>query len=122
MSSFKMDGKTYLARIDVVNGLFTSYERLPIQTPRGDPAHPCIALDGSYIFFDVDDAESVYMYVSFKNADGTWGEPIDLTQHGFAPMADGAYISPDGRYLFFHLYGDIWWVDIGVIENLRPME
>ena len=72
--------------------------------------------------YGVGDAEGVYLYVSFKNADGTWGEPIDLTQHGFAPMADGAYISPDGNYLFFHLHGDIWWVDIGVIENLRPME
>lgn len=122
MSSFKMDGKTYLAKVVLVDGLFTNYERLPIQTPRGDPAHPCIALDESYILFDVGDAEGVYMHVSFKNADGTWGEPIDLTERGFAPMADGAYISPDGKYLFFHLDGDIWWVDIGVIENLRPME
>jgi hypothetical protein len=122
MSSFKNDGKTYLAKITVTDGLFTSYERLPIQTPLGDPAHPCIAPDGSYILFDVNDEESVYLFVSFKNTDGTWGEPINLTQYGFAPMADGAYISPDGKYLFFHLNGDIWWVDIGVIENLRPTE
>lgn len=122
MSSFKIDGKKYLAKITVVDGLFTSYERLPIQTPLGDPAHPCIAPDGSYILFDVGDGESVNLFVSFKNTDGTWGEPINLTQYGFAPMADGAYISPDGKYLFFHLNGDIWWVDIGAIENLRPTE
>jgi len=122
MSSFTIDGKTYLAKVTVTAGLFTGYERLPIQTPLGDPAHPCIAPDESYILFDVGDLEVVYLFVSFRKTDGTWGEPIELTQYGFPPMAEGAYISPDGKYLFFHLNGDIWWVDIGVIENLRPTE
>jgi len=63
-----------------------------------------------------------YLFVSFKNQDGTWGEAIDLTEHGFDPLAGGAYISPDGKYLFFALRDDIWWVDIKVIENLRPSE
>lgn len=35
-------------------------------------------------------------------------------------MAGGAYISPDGKYLFFALRDDMWWVDAGVIEELRP--
>ncbi len=118
MSSFKIDGKTYLAKITVTDEVFTSYERLPIQTTWGSPAHPCIAPDGSYILFDVDAS----LFVSFKNMDGIWGEPIDLTKYGFAPMADGAYISPDGKYLFFHFEGDIWWVDIKVVEDLRPNE
>jgi hypothetical protein len=61
-----------------------------------------------------------HLFVSFREADGTWGEPIDLAKHGFDPMAGGAYISPDGKYLFFSLNGDIWWVDIKVIESLRP--
>jgi Tol biopolymer transport system component len=81
-------------------------------------AHPCIALDGSYIIFDVNGG--AYMYVSFKSSDGTWREGIDLTQNGFDPLAGGPSISPDGKYLFFALDGDIWWVDIKVIENLRP--
>jgi hypothetical protein len=120
MSSRSVDGKTYLAKITVTDGVFTDYERLPIETPWGNPAHPCIALDGSYILFDVGSGN--HLYVSFKEADGTWGEPIDLTKQGFDPMAGGAYISPDGKYLFFSLNKDIWWVDIKVIENLRPSE
>jgi hypothetical protein len=120
MSSRNVDGKTYLARITVTDGAFTDYERLPIEPPWGNPAHPCIALDGSYILFDV--ARGNHLLVSFKEVDGTWGEPIDLTKQGFDPMAGGAYISPDGKYLFFSLNEDIWWVDIRVIENLRPME
>jgi predicted small lipoprotein YifL len=118
MSSRNVDGKTYLAKITVTDGVFTAYERLPIEIPWGNPAHPCIALDGSYILFDI--VSGSHLYVSFKNTDGTWGEPIELANHGFEPMAGGAYISPDGKYLFFALHKDIWWVDISVIEDLRP--
>jgi hypothetical protein len=120
MSSRSVNGKTYLAKITVTDGVFTDYERLPIETPWGNPAHPCIALDGSYILFDVGSGN--HLFVSFKEADGTWGEPMDLTKQGFDPMAGGAYISPDGKYLFFSLNKDIWWVDIEVIGNLRPSE
>jgi hypothetical protein len=120
MSSRSVDGKTYLAKITVTDGVFTDYERLDIDVPWGEPAHPCIALDESYIIFDV--GRGNHLFISFKNADGTWGEPIDLTGHGFDSMAGGAYISPDGKYLFFSLDKDIWWVDIEVIENLRSPE
>jgi hypothetical protein len=120
MSSRDVDGKTYLAKITVTDGVFTDYERLPIETPWGNPAHPCIAPDESYILFDVERGN--HLFISFKQADGTWGEPIDLTHHGFDPMAGGAYISPDGKYLFFSLNKDIWWVDIKAIENLKPQE
>ena len=120
MSSRAVDGKTYLARITLEDGVFADYERLEIETPWGNPAHPCIALDGSYILFDVGSGN--HLFISFKMADGTWGEPIDLTRHGFEPQAGGAYISPDGKYLFFSLDQDIWWVDIEVVEELRPAE
>jgi hypothetical protein len=39
---------------------------------------------------------------------------------GFDLGAGGAYVSPDGKYLFFALRDDIWWVDARVIEDLRP--
>jgi hypothetical protein len=117
MSSRNVDGKTYLAKITIEDGVFTDYERLSIQAHWGHQAHPCIAPDGSYILFDVESGN--HLFVSFLEADGSWGGAIDLTNHGFDPMAGGAYISPDGHYLFFALNGDIWWVDISVIENLR---
>jgi hypothetical protein len=120
MSSRSVNGMTYLAKITVIEGVFTDYERLHIETSWGSPAHPCIASDGSYILFDVESGN--HLFVSFKNANGAWGEPVDLTNHGFDPMAGGAYISPDGEYLFFSLNKDIWWVDIKLIENLRPSE
>jgi hypothetical protein len=118
MSSRNVNGRTYLVKLTTVDGRFTDYERLPIEAPWGNSAHPCIAPDGSYLLFDVDSGN--YLFLSFKNEDGTWGEPIDLTKHGFNPQAGGAYVSPDGRYLFFSLHNDIWWVDIEKIEALRP--
>jgi hypothetical protein len=119
MSSSKTNRKTYLAKVTVANGVFTRYERLAIPNLSGSYAHPCIAPDGSYLLFDVDGS---HLYVSFRKADGSWGDAIDLTKHGFDPMAGGACVSPDGRYLFFGLKDDIWWVDSGVIEELRPKE
>jgi hypothetical protein len=120
MSERMKTGRTYLAQVIVVNDLFVKYERLAIQVPFGYPAHPCIAPDGSFLLFDV--LSGNYLFASFKQADGSWGDPINLTKHGFDPQAGGAYVSPDGKYLFFALNEDIWWVDIQVIESLRPKQ
>lgn len=109
----------YMTKVTFRNGLFTHYERLNIDTHYGKQTHPCIALDGSYIIFDIED-ENTNLFVCFKDKEGHWGEVIDLTKHGLSPGARGAYISPDGKYLFYGYGGDIWWVDISVIENLRP--
>ncbi len=116
--SSRATGKTYLAKVERDDGVFKAYERLSIEPHYGSQAHPGIAPDGSYILFDVDGGS--HLFVSFKQVDGTWGEAIDLTKHGFDPLAGGAYVSPDGKYLFFALRDDIWWVDIKVIESLRP--
>jgi hypothetical protein len=118
MSSLFTNGSTYLTKIGIKDGLFLNYEKINIQTRLGRQAHPCIAPDGSYLLFDVEGGN--YLFVSFKQSDGSWGEAIDLTKHGFDRMAGGAYVSPDGKYLFFGLRKDIWWVDIKVIEDLRP--
>jgi Tol biopolymer transport system component len=113
--------KHYLAKVTFSDGVFTHYERLDIDTQFGKQTHPCIARDGSYIIFDTEDDIS-RLFVSFKDKDGSWGEAIDLTEHGFEPDSRGAYISPDGKYLFFSYKDDIWWIDTKVIEKLKPKE
>ena len=120
MSSLKTDGRTKLASVTTTNGIFTGYEKLNVPFLYGNPAHPCIAPDGSFILFDI--SEGCHLFVSFMKDDRTWGESIDLTEHGFDPLAGGAYVSPDGKYLFFSLHGDIWWVDIKTIGSLKPNE
>jgi len=111
-------GTFYLAQTSLNDGRLTDYERLKIEPYFGKQAHPCIAPDGRTILFDANGRT----FVSFKKEDGRWGTAIDLTQHGFDPKAGLAYISPDGKYLFFSYDHDIWWVDIQVIEKLRPKD
>jgi len=120
MTSIMTTGKTYLAKVKVENGRFLEYDRLQITEFYGSQAHPCIAPDGSYILFDVDSGH--HLFVSFKNSDGTWGNAIDLAQHGFDLMAGGASITPDGKYLFYSCNGQLMWVDIKIIEEVRPKE
>jgi hypothetical protein len=111
--------KFYLSKTTYTNGVFGHFERQVIHPHFENQTHPCIAPDGSYIIFDINTEDSS-LFVSFKDKDGNWGEAIDLTHHGFKPDIRGAYISPDGKYLFYSYEGDIWWVDIQVIEKLRP--
>jgi hypothetical protein len=120
MSYLKTQGRTNLARVSTDIGIFSPYEKLNVPNLYGIPAHPCIAPDGSFILFDVNHGS--HLFVSFVKDDGTWGESIDLTEHGFDHLAGGAYVSPDGKSLFFGLSDDIWWVDIKTIESLKPME
>ncbi len=118
MSTRMIDGRTYLTKVRIENERFVVFERLRIEPQFEEgPAHPCIAPDGSFILFDM--AGGNHLFVSFKRKDGTWGKAIDLTKHGFDQMAGGSTITPDGKYLFFHLNSDLWWVDIKIIEELR---
>ncbi len=120
MSSLGANGKTYLSKVSTNNGVFTGYEKLEIQPHLGEQAHPCIAPDESYILFDVEGGS--HLFVSFKKKDGSWGQAIDLSAHGIDKKAGAACVSPDGKYLFFNLGGNYMWVDIKVIEDLRPKE
>jgi hypothetical protein len=113
----------FVSQAVMAGGRFVGYEDLQggIQKLRGSYdaiAHPCIAPDGSYIVFDVEGGR--HLFVSFRGQDGTWGEAIDLAQHGLDARAGIASISPDGKYLFFGQQGDIYWVSTRLIEELRP--
>ncbi|MCP4218327.1 MAG: hypothetical protein GY765_27065 [bacterium] len=67
------------------------------------------------------------LYISFRKKDGTWtplknmGEPINTEGVEYCPI-----LSPDGKYFFFTRKeriapeGNIYWVDAGIIESLRP--
>jgi len=113
--------KFYMNKVTFRNGLFVEYERLQIDKHYGKQTHPCIAPSGSYIIFDTQDKNSK-LCVCFKDKKGHWGGVIDLTRHGLQPGARNAYISLDEKYLFYGFKGDIWWVDIKVIESLRPKQ
>jgi hypothetical protein len=113
---------------------------------------PFIAPDESYLIFCSARPGAFGLYVSFKQQDGHWspavfmGREINMGEEGSCCPS----VSPDGRYLFFtnsrqihEPYSeraltyeekwrilnspgngsiDIYWVDAGVIEALKPKE
>lgn len=108
-------------------GRWTTPENLaaPVNTS-GREFDPCIAPDQRWLIF-ASERPGGYgaadLYVSFRQPDGSWGEPKNLgpsvnTAFGeYTPM-----LSPDGHYLFFTRarFGgdDIYWVDAKVIQTL----
>lgn len=124
--SSSRDGRIFitgsdLSEVKIVNGRFTNYEPLKglenIKKEFGGGAHPCIAVDGSYIVFDVESGS--HLFVSFRKDDGSWEKAIDLTDHGIDRSAGIASISPDGKYLFFGNKGDIYWVSTELIQKIK---
>jgi len=96
-----------------------------------DDWHPCIAPDESYILFDSNRPASHQgegsfdLYVCFRMKDGVWSEAINIGEKlNIRAENICAYISPDGKYLFYNsMNGDTWdiyWVDAKIIEELKP--
>ena len=83
-------------------------------------AHPGISPDGSYILFDCNGGS--YLWVTFRKADGTWSEAIDLSIYGIGKEFGIPTVSRDGKYIFFSGSGDIYWVSTKIIEGLKQKE
>ncbi|MFC1573066.1 TolB family protein [Candidatus Eisenbacteria bacterium] len=86
--------------------------------------YPFIAPDESYLVFNSRRPDAIIksvLCVSFRNAQGGWGEPqlIDLGVEAGTP-----FVTRDGKFLFFTSgergKSDIYWVSAEVIEELRP--
>ena len=157
-SRAKVPGKdSAIYRSRLAGGRYQEPERLP------DPVNGAglvfnafVAPDESYLVAGVDGREDATppkranYYVFFRNADGTWtsGTNMGPAINNPANTQHSAYVSPDGRFLFFSsnapaepaapsLKGltharlvelnssprngnsDIYWVDARIIQELR---
>ena len=90
-----------------------------------------VAPDESYIIFSSQERPDTLggqdLYISFRREDGSWtqaknmGERVNSESGEICP-----HVTLDGKYFFFNRYnpeaeeGNIYWVDIEVIENLKP--
>ncbi len=84
---------------------------------------PLIAPDESFVIFSSNRPGgfgSVDLYISYKKKDGSWtraknmGETINTQSAEFASK-----LSYDGKYLFFNRGGEIFWIDAGIISDLK---
>jgi len=110
-----------------INGRYLSIDNVgsPINT-RHNEASPCIAPDESYLIFESNRPGGfgeVDLYVSFFEND-QWTEPKNLGPGiNTSQIDDAAYVSPDGKFLFFNrrenwvtdVTTDIYWVDIRIV-------
>jgi hypothetical protein len=83
-------------------------------------AHPFIAPDESFLLFDSYRKPDTGIYVCFREPDGSWGEAIFLCDKLGIPPVGQCALSPDGKYLFFALASDMYWVSADFLADLRP--
>lgn len=112
----EVGGKNGILKSRPVNGEYQTVESLF----RG--AHPYVSPDESYVIFDRAGKswEETELYISFKINNQDWTEPTKLGPEINATKTESyAFVSVDGKYLFFNRGGDIYWVDAKIIEQLR---
>jgi Tol biopolymer transport system component len=138
--SFSPDGNIYFSRIKGRHAviLVSKFEKghyleaaelpSPINEKTSNNYHPFISPNGDYIIFN-SERNGGYggadLYISFKDLDGNWGEPINLGNKINSDLRDICpTITPDGKYLFFtrnwqknnKWYGDIYWIETSFSE------
>jgi len=93
-----------------------------INVPNAIDYTPFVSPDESFLLFSsnrphIGDKEDMHICVSFNLGKGAWSAPkrvVDIP-------ARFPSLSPDGKVLFFcGDDGNIYWVDIAVIESCRP--
>lgn len=89
--------------------------------------HSTVSPDNQYIIFDSTrpggQGGDGDFYICFRKKDGSWGEAINLGDTINTPGTNICpSLTPDGKYLFFTNYRDIYWVSTEVLERLRPDE
>ena len=114
-----------------IGGLYTMPETvgLPVNTNYNE-FWPYIDPDERFLIFISNSPGGFGMhdlYLSSRNQDGTWNDPVNLGPEINSNQEEGApYISPDGLYFFFttEKTGDLgfnpYWVDVGIIDDLNP--
>lgn len=85
---------------------------------------PFIATDESYLLFCSNrqnpSQELCHIYISYKDKNGEWGIPIDLSlKMNFHESSKFPYVSPDNKFLFFSSGDNIYWVDSEIIKVIR---
>jgi Tol biopolymer transport system component len=142
----------YISRLE--KGKYTAAEKLDKTINKGyNEGNPFISPDESFLLFKSSRPGGygkTDLYVSFRQKDKSWGEPVNLGDKINSPEYElEPRLSPDGKYLFFtsfrtpdpsvfkgksykelmklyrspqNGYGTLYWVDAKIIQDLKPEE
>lgn len=119
------DGHNDIYCAEFENGSFVRRIRMDdrINTP-GSEDTPFIAPDESYLIFSRVLDRYADFYITFRNNDGSWGDPFPMDAINSGGHELSPHLSPDGLYLFFMSSrtgrSKPYWVSAQVIEDLRP--
>jgi hypothetical protein len=117
----------------------------PVNTPYHE-VDPYVPADGSFLIYmsylRPDGIGGGDFYISFKEEDGSWSEPVNMGEPINSPADENRpFVTLDGRYFFFtsdrvvqnadfadmrvdlrpgNGSRDVYWVDAAVIDQLRP--
>ncbi len=109
------------------NGHFNAPEKLgtEINNPETRQFSPHISPDGDYLLFSRTTKNAPFkttMHISYLDKAGRWMPPLDISDI-LKITGENAKVTPDGKYMFFLKSGrEIYWMDAGFIEDLRPKE
>jgi ankyrin repeat protein len=119
-------GERDIYRSRLVDGSHQEPENLGAVINSAGAEHtPFVAPDESYLIFASaghPPADGRFrFFISYRAPDGSWLRPVSLDEEmgSFSDPLCPA-VTPDGKYMFFIGEGDIWWMDAGFIERLRP--
>lgn len=103
----------------------------PINQDSSNNYHPFISPEEDYIIFN-SERNGGYggadLYISFKDENGNWGEPVNLGDKINSELRDICpTISPDGKYLYFtrnwqkenKWFGDIYWIETSFLRQKK---
>jgi pimeloyl-ACP methyl ester carboxylesterase len=97
-----------ILRSRLVNGAYTEPEELPSQVNAGvDRFNAFVAPDESYIILGIfgrpDSRGGTDYYISFRDRDDTWSEPVNLGDKINSPgrAEYSPYVTRDGKYFFY---------------------
>ena len=118
----KKEISAHIRQAIIENGIFVKFNALggglaDLQDHFPRTAHPSISPDGRTILFDV--KKGYGLFAAYLDESGVWSKPINLCEHGIPANAAIANYSPDGKYIFFHNEGDIYWISSEFVERLR---
>jgi hypothetical protein len=129
----KTTGDIYYSKYE--NGQYTKPEKLgPEINISGYNYSPFIAPDGSYLIYSrKESSKPTKLFICFRKSEGKWTKPQDLSKllglsskESDILQGDCPLVTIDGKYLFFRddLNGIIrpFWIDAGIIEEMRPKE
>lgn len=100
--------------------------RLGEKINRGRVSSPRVSPDTTCLIFHSNNPGgfgNYDLYISFKDASGDWMEARNMGPDINTAADEGdATFSPDGKYIFFSRDGDVYWVSVSVIDELRPKQ